>query len=139
MISRAALGASLSGTIHTFWRLFPMLLGVLLLGCLVVPLLPQLIEMGLFGHGAFADALTAAGVATGQPVVSYLLAGELQHAGIGLIAATAFITAWITVGIISLLLEAHMLGWRFPLWRHLVPLVSSLLIAWSTVALLHVG
>jgi len=96
--------------------------------------------MGLFGHSAFSDTLVAASIAsisTGQPVVSYLLAGELQKAGIDLIAVTAFITAWITVGVVSLPAEAVMLGWRFSLWRNLIAFVLSILIAWLTVVTLH--
>ncbi len=142
MISRTVLLSSLSHTVRAFWRLFPVLLGVLLLAGLVVQLVPYLIDVGLFGRGALVDALTAAGiasVASGQPVASYVLAGELRGAGIGLVAATAFITAWITVGIVPLPLEARMLGWRFALWRNLVAFGFSLLIAWLTVILLDVG
>ena len=103
-------------------------------------MIPQFMKMGLFGHGAWSDALAAASVAsiaTGQPVVSYILAGELQKAGVELLALTAFITAWITVGVVSLPVEVQMLGLRFALWRNLVAFVFSLLIAWIAVALLH--
>ncbi|BAO44906.1 hypothetical protein [Thiolapillus brandeum] len=131
---------SLKQTIHVFWRLLPLLTGVLLLAAMVAQLIPQLMKMGFFGHGAWSDALAASGIAsiaTGQPVVSYILAGELQKAGVELLAVTAFITAWITVGVVSLPVEAQMLGLRFALWRNLVAFVFSLLIAWLTVALLH--
>jgi len=133
--------ASFRQTIRAFQRLLPVLIGVLLLAALVAELIPRLMQMGLFGHGAWSDALASAGiasVATGQPVVSYILAGELQKAGVELLAVTAFITAWITVGVVSLPVEAQMLGWRFALWRNLVAFAFSLLIAWLTVALLHV-
>jgi len=131
---------SLKKTARSFWLLLPMLIGVLLLASLVAQIVPRLIHMGLFGHSAFSDTLVAASIAsisTGQPVVSYLLAGELQKAGIDLIAVTAFITAWITVGVVSLPAEAVMLGWRFSLWRNLIAFVLSILIAWLTVVTLH--
>ena len=133
--------ASLRRTLRAFWRLLPVLVGVLLLAAMVAQSIPRLMRMGLFGHGAWSDALAAAGVAsvaTGQPVVSYILAGELQQAGVALLAVTAFITAWITVGVVSLPVEAQMLGWRFALWRNLVAFAFSLLIAWLTVVLVHV-
>ena len=132
---------SLRQTGRTFWRLLPVLAGVLLLAALVAQSIPKLMQMGLFGRGPWSDTLAAAGVAsvaTGQPVVSYILAGELQKAGVELLAVTAFLTAWITVGIVSLPVEAQMLGWRFSLWRNFVAFLFSLVIAWLTVSLLHV-
>jgi uncharacterized membrane protein YraQ (UPF0718 family) len=141
MIEKQDLFRSVKKTAVAFWQLLPVLTGVLLLASLVVQVVPQLIHMGLFGHDKFSDTLIAASIAsisTGQPVVSYLLAGELQTAGIDLVAVTAFITAWITVGVISLPAEAVMLGWRFALWRNLIAFILSLLIAWLTVVTLNV-
>ena len=132
---------SLRQTGRAFWRLLPVLVGVLLLAALVAQSIPKLMQMGLFGRGPWSDTLAAAGVAsvaTGQPGVSYILAGELQKAGVELLAVTAFLTAWITVGVISLPVEAQMLGWRFALWRNFIAFLFSLVIAWLTVSLLHV-
>jgi uncharacterized membrane protein YraQ (UPF0718 family) len=132
---------ALKQTARTFWKLLPVLVGVLLLAALVAESLPTLMRLGLFGNGGWRDVLAAAGVAsvaTGQPVVSYILSGELQQAGVSLMAVTAFITAWVTVGVITLPVEAQMLGWRFALWRNLVAFLFALLIAWLTVVILHV-
>jgi uncharacterized membrane protein YraQ (UPF0718 family) len=132
---------SLRRTTLAFWRLLPVLVGVLLLAALVAQLIPRLMAGGLFGHGRWSDALaaaTVASVAQGQPAVSYILAGELQQAGVELLAITAFLTAWITVGVVTLPAEAQMLGWRFALWRNLLAFLFSLVIAWLTVSLLHV-
>jgi len=132
---------SLQQTVRTFWRLLPVLVGVLLLAGMIAQLVPRLVQAGIFGRGPWLDAFTAASVAsvaTGQPVVSYILAGELQKAGVELLAVTAFLTAWITVGVISLPVEAQMLGWRFALWRNFIAFLFSLVIAWLTVSLLHV-
>lgn len=142
MIEKRQLISSLKKTGNGFWRLLPVLAGVLLLASLVVQVIPQLISIGLFGHDDVTDTLVAsiiASLSTGQPVVSYILAGELQKAGIGLVAVTAFVTAWITVGIIPLPAEAVMLGWRFSLWRNLIAFLMSMLIAWLTVVTLHAG
>jgi len=141
MIEKKRLVSSLKKTAGGFWRLLPVLAGVLLLASLVVQVIPKLIAMGLFGHDDITDTLVAsiiASLSTGQPVVSYILAGELQKAGIDLVAVTAFVTAWVTVGIIPLPAEAVMLGWRFSLWRNLIAFLLSMLIAWLTVATLHV-
>jgi uncharacterized membrane protein YraQ (UPF0718 family) len=133
---------SLHRTTLAFWRLLPVLTGVLLLAALVAQLIPRLMAAGLFGYGRWSDALaatTVASVAQGQPAVSYILAGELQQAGVELLAVTAFLTAWITVGVVTLPAEAQMLGWRFALWRNLLAFFFSLAIAWLTVGLLHVS
>ncbi|MEA3273863.1 MAG: hypothetical protein U9Q81_00880, partial [Pseudomonadota bacterium] len=66
--------------LRSLLAMLPLLLGVLLLMSLLSQFLPRLQEMGLFGTSPLLDALTGAGVgsiAAGQPVVSYLLGGEL--------------------------------------------------------------
>lgn len=121
---------------RSFLRLLPILAGVLLLASLLVDLIPQLIHMGILGHGRIADMLGAdliGSLATGQPVVSYLLAGELRKSGVDLYSVSAFIIAWVTVGIITLPAEGAMLGWRFAMWRNLIAFGFALLIAWLTV------
>ncbi len=125
---------------NAFWRLLPVLLAVLLLASLTVQLVPQLIDMGILGHGTLSDMLWAdfiAGLSSAQPVVSYIMAGELRNAGIDLYTVTTFIVSWVTVGIIPLPAEAVMLGWRFALWRNIVAFFLALAIAWLTVVTTH--
>ena len=74
-------------SMRSFLRLLPVLAGVLLLAGLLVDLIPQLIHMGVLGHGRITDMLGAdliGSLATGQPVVSHLLAGELRKSGVDL-------------------------------------------------------
>ena len=140
MISRQALIGSMQKSANTVWRLLPVLLAVLLLASLIVPLIPVLIHHGILGQGVWIDTLGAAAVgslASGQPIVGYLLAGEMQKAGVGLIAVTAFIAAWVTVGVVSLPAEAMVLGTRFALVRNAVSFVLSLLLAWLIVVTVH--
>ncbi len=128
-------------TLNSLRQLMPVLLGVLLLAGLLVEWIPQLIRQGVLGHGTWSDSLLAnliGSVSTGQPIVSYLLAGELQQAGIGLLPVTIFIVSWITVGVISLPVEAGFLGWRFALWRNAVAFVLVFAIGLLTVGLLDV-
>ena len=96
--------------------------------------------MGLFGLHPVADALTGAGVgsiAAGQPVVSYLLAGELGKGGVALIGVTALVVAWVTVGIAHLPVEAVALGRRFAIMRNLLSFASALAIAFISGAIIH--
>lgn len=140
MFTADALKRSTRKSFAALWQLLPVLLAVLLLASLIVPLIPMLIHKGILGQGDLLDSVSAAVVgslAAGQPIVSYLLAGELQKAGIGLIAVTAFIGAWVTVGIIPMPAEAMVLGWRFAAIRNAVSFVLSIALAWLTVVTLH--
>jgi hypothetical protein len=49
----------------------------------------------------------------GCELTSYVIGGEVRHEGVGMVAITAFIVSWVTVGIIQLPAEAVMLGKRF--------------------------
>lgn len=136
MITKNKLIESGKKTGHSISRLLPVLIGVLLIASLIIELIPKLLHMGLLGHGPFLDMLGAdfiGSLSTGQPVVSYLLAGELQQAGIDLYTVTAFIIAWVTVGVIPLPAEAVMLGWRFSIWRNVVAFFMAMVLAWLTV------
>ncbi|MEN8130336.1 MAG: hypothetical protein ABFS45_09115 [Pseudomonadota bacterium] len=125
----------------SFFTMFPVMLGTLLLSSLMIPFIPRLFEVGLFGRHPLTDALTGAGIgslAVGQPMVSYLLGGELLSNGVGLVGVTALVVAWVTVGIAHLPVEAVMLGRRFAIYRNLLSFLFALTIAFITVGLLYV-
>ncbi len=140
MIDGQALKRSMSKSGAAMWRLLPVLVAVLLLSSLIIPAIPSLLQQGYLGKGDWLDSLTASAMgsfAAGQPLVSYLLAGELQNAGIGLMPVTAFIGAWVTVGIIPMPAEAMVLGWPFALIRNAISFALSIALAWFTVVTLH--
>ena len=125
----------------SLFTLLPVMLGALLLTSLIIPFIPRLFERGLFGRSSMIDALTGAGVgsvAAGQPVISYLLGGELLSSGVSLIGVTALVMAWVTVGIVHLPVEAVMLGRRFAIYRNLLNFLFALIIAFITTGVLHV-
>ncbi len=126
---------------RSLWQLLPILLAVLLLASMLVEWIPRLIHQGILGSGDFIDSLLAnllGSISIGQPIVSYLLAGELQKEGIGLLPVTIFIVSWITVGVVTLPAEASALGWRFALWRNLVAFLLVFAIGILSVGLLRV-
>jgi uncharacterized membrane protein YraQ (UPF0718 family) len=137
--NRQALKASLSKTTSMFLGILPVIIGVILLTGLLIELLPADSVAGWFGRSDFLDALTGAvagSISAGHPVSSYLLGGELLAKGVSLVAVTAFLVSWVTVGSIQLPAEAVMLGWRFALLRNLLCFLSSILVAVLTVATL---
>ena len=123
-------------TLRSFRRALPILLGVLLLFSLVSVLIPSRIYHRIFTGNPFADPLIGAVVGSlsgGNPVTSYVIGGELRIQGVSLLAVTAFLSAWVTVGVIQLPAEGLMLGRKFAVIRNLASFVSSLVLAVLTV------
>jgi len=133
---RQRLRDSLKKTARTFVNLLPIILGMLLLTSLVVTALPDAISATLFGGNEALDAIIGAAigsVAAGHPLASYLLGGELLNSGVSLIAVTALIVSWVTVGIVQLPAEALMLGTRFAIYRNAICFFSAVAIAFLSV------
>lgn len=85
----------------------------------------------------FIGAL-AGSISFGIPITSYIVGGELLLQGVSLLAVTAFIMAWATVGITMLPLEATYLGKRFAFVRNGINFVFSIIIAILTIYTLHI-
>lgn len=131
-MQKERLQASLRKTARTFVNLLPIIIGMLLLTSLAVTVFPEQISAGLFGSSDALDALIGASVgsiAAGHPLASYLLGGELLKSGVSLVAVTALIVSWVTVGIVQLPAEALMLGARFAIYRNVICFFSAVAIA----------
>jgi uncharacterized membrane protein YraQ (UPF0718 family) len=118
----------------------PMILSVVGLIGLFQGFVSQEALASLFTGDPWVDTLigTLAGaVAVGQAMVSYILGGELLQQGISLYAVTAFILAWVTLGVVQLPLEAEVLGLRFTIWRNILAFLFTILTAVATVATLE--
>jgi uncharacterized membrane protein YraQ (UPF0718 family) len=118
----------------------PMLLAVIgLVGLFQAFVSPEMLR-ALFSGAPFIDTLigtVVGGVSIGQPVISYIIGGELLGQGISLYAVTAFILAWVTLGIIQLPLEASLFGRRFTIVRNLLSFVFAMLIGFATALTLQ--
>lgn len=127
---------SLGKTLRTFVNLLPIIIGMLLLTSLAVTLFPGRISADLFGSSDALDALIGASVgsiAAGHPLASYLLGGELLKSGVSLIAVTALMVSWVTVGIVQLPAEVIMLGARFAIYRNVICFFSAIAIAFLSM------
>ena len=117
-----------------------MIAGMLLLTSLALTLFSPQQFARLFGHNDMLDALLAAAlgsIAAGPPLASYLLGGELLGGGVSLLAVTALVVSWVTVGLVQLPAEALFLGRRFAVTRNPVAFAFTLAVAWLTVQTLH--
>ena len=127
---------SLRKTIRTFINVLPIIIGMLLLTSLLITVFPEQISAGLFGNGDIIDTLLGASIgsiAAGHPLASYLLGGELLGGGVSLIAVTALVVTWVTVGIVQLPAEALLLGTRFAVYRNIISFIAAISIAFLTV------
>ena len=70
-------------------------------------------------------------------LTSYVVGGEFLQRGVSLLAVTAFIMTWTTVGIAMLPLEAKMLGTKFAIWRNVFNFIFAIIISILTVLILR--
>ena len=127
---------------HKSWKAFrnnmPILLGIVLLIGLLNNAVPKSLYSSIFMGIPLVDAFIGAfsgSILVGNPITSYIIGGELLDQGIGLIAVTAFIVAWVTVGVVQFPAESMMLGKRFAFVRNIVSFVFSIIVAIITVIL----
>jgi len=119
-----------------FISITPMMLAVIgLVGIMQVYLSPEVLST-FFGYGSIADTLagTVAGaVSMGQGMISYVVAEGLMEQGVSHYALSAFILAWVTLGVVQLPAEASVFGVRFTFYRNVLTLISTIVIAYVTV------
>ncbi len=121
---------------RSFYRALPILIGVILLIGLFKAFVSIEAVAKLFQGIPIIDSLIGASLGSimaGNPITSYILGGELLHQGISLIAVTAFLVSWVTVGIIQLPAEAMLLGKKFAITRNILSFLFSIIAAILTV------
>ena len=118
------------------WNSFPYLIGVILLISLVNVSISESSFTLLFKGNLILDPLIGnilGSVLAGNPITSYILGGELLNEGISLVAVTAFLASWGTVGIIQLPAESILLGKKFAIIRNFAAFIFSIVVAILTV------
>ncbi|MFW6283376.1 MAG: hypothetical protein ACOC1P_04980 [Minisyncoccales bacterium] len=125
----------------SFLKVLPVIFGVLLLVSLINALIPEEFYKTVFQQNLILDVFIgsiAGSISVGNPMVSYVLGGEFLKQGIGLLAVTAFIVAWVTVGVAQLPIEAKLFGKKFAILRDVLTFIFSIIIALLTVFLMEV-
>lgn len=109
----------------------PILIGVMLLVSLTKTFFSGALS-SFFQGNIIIDSLIGSvlgSILSGNPITSYVLGGELLSQGVSLLAVTAFIISWVTVGLVQLPAESMLLGKKFALRRNLLAFISSILAA----------
>ncbi|MFH1412944.1 MAG: hypothetical protein ABIG10_02860 [bacterium] len=123
-------------TLNSFKETFPIILGMLFLISFVLVAIPKTFYTTIFTGNKFIDPFVGAlfgSISGGNPITSFIIGGELLKQGISLLAITAFILAWVTVGVIQFPAESLMLGKRFAITRNIVSFLMAIVIAVLTV------
>ena len=130
---KEAFNKSLKG----FLSMLPMLLAILLLLGIFDVYITKDIMLSFFISNNYVDTITGTllgGVLTGNPMISYILGGELTDAGVSLYAVTAFILSWVTIGLVQLPAEVEIFGLRFTFYRTLFTFITTILVSLCTVS-----
>ena len=125
---------------NMMWRVAPIILGTIILVSLASILIPKSFYTAIFQNNLIDPIVGSAigSILAGNPVTSYILGGELLKQGVSLIAVTAFIVAWVTVGIVQLPAESMILGKRFAITRNIVSFILSIIVAILTYVILTI-
>jgi uncharacterized membrane protein YraQ (UPF0718 family) len=140
-LNNKSLNQCISGAARSFAASLPTLLGVILLMGLFRAVVPKEMLFRFLGGGAFRDMFAGSvigSISGGNAVTSYIVGGEILAQGGSLFAVTAFLVAWVTVGIIQLPAEASLLGRRFAVARNIVSFVLVFPVSIATVLTLPV-
>lgn len=122
------------------YKSLPVLIGVILLVSLANSLIPKSLYTSLFSGNYFLDPIIGSiigSILAGNPITSYVIGGELLKQGLSLIAVTAFLVAWVTVGVVQLPAESILLGKKFAITRNLTAFIFAIIVSIITVSVLN--
>jgi predicted Fe-Mo cluster-binding NifX family protein len=103
MDRRAAMPALRSAS-HQIKNLLPVMISVIFLAGLFTAFLSEKFLMSVLPGSLWRDSLWGAfmgSVVAGNPINSYIIGRQLLELGVSLVAVTAFICAWVTVGLVQ--------------------------------------
>jgi hypothetical protein len=127
-------------TINNFKIAIPVMLGIFMLLSLISPFIKKH-NTDIFTGNFILDPLMGAlmgSASFGIPITSYITGGELLNSGINLMAVTAFMLAWTTVGVVMLPLEISTLGKKFAITRNVINFLFSIVIAILVVVTINI-
>ena len=136
MMKRPSWKASGSKALKGLSKSLPIIIGVILLLGLLQSLVTKEMIVSVFSGSKIANVLigsVSGSVLAGNPITSYDIGGELQNQGVGLLAITAFLGSWTTVGLVQFPAESKILGKRFALYRNISSFLLSFIVAVVTV------
>jgi uncharacterized membrane protein YraQ (UPF0718 family) len=126
------LSEAIRKTFNNIKESLPIILGVIFLIGLFTSLLSKEFYSSIFTGNNLIDSFFGAvigSIAAGSPITSYVIGGELLEMSVSLIAVTAFILAWVTVGLLQFPAESLLLGKKFALTRNIISFIFAIIIS----------
>jgi len=139
--NKKSIKQSILKAVKGLWMAFPMIIGTILLTSFLSVIVPKSFYTSVFSKNFFFDSFIGGligSISAGNPITSYIFGGEMLGKGVGLIAVTAFLVSWVTVGLIQLPAESAILGKKFAILRNIMAFIFSIIVAIVTVLALGV-
>jgi predicted Fe-Mo cluster-binding NifX family protein len=139
-IGRRVVAEALRSASNQIKGLLPVMIGVIFLAGLLRAFISEEFLASLFSGKMVWDSLWGASIGSvfaGNPINSYIIGGQLLEQGVSLVAVTAFICSWVTVGLIQLPAEGAALGWQFAVVRNFSCFVLSMAISFVMIFILN--
>ena len=127
-------------TSRSLFSVFPSILATVLLISLIFAIIPSSFYYDVLTHNTGIDIFISnlvGSLSAGNPIISYIIGGELLSQGIPLVVVTVFIISWVTVGVIQLPAESIILGKKFAIWRNITAFFLAILGAFLTVFIIN--
>ncbi|MCF7910275.1 permease [Candidatus Pacearchaeota archaeon] len=124
----------------SLWDNLPLIFGIILLVSLINSIIPDSFYLQVFQENFIFDPLVGTiigSISFGTPITSYIIGGELLKSGVSLLAVTAFLVAWVTVGLVQLPAESIVFGKKFAIYRNLLSFISAIIVALVTILILN--
>lgn len=135
-----AFGSSALKSARSLLKAIPVLVGTIILVSLVMAATTPEMYASVFSGDMLVDSAIGSmigSISAGNPMMSYIIGGELLDKGIHMFAVASFIVAWVTVGLIQLPAEMKMLGGRFAIVRNVISFIFSMVVGISTVMIMN--
>lgn len=132
---------ALKKSVSQFRAMVPVLLGVVLLTGLFQGFVSKDLIFAVFRRHQLLDALSGTllgSIFAGNPVNGYVIGETLLGMGVGLHAVTAFLFAWVNIGVVQLPAEIAALGCRYAVSRTAAALVLCIPMAFLAVFLVRI-
>lgn len=122
-------------------QMLPIMFAMLLLVSIFTNLVPKSFYDSLFTGNIWTDSLTGdvlGSILMGNPITGYVIGNELLQNGVGLVAVTAFLVAWVTVGLVQLPAEIIILGKGFAMARNITAFFMAIVVAIISVMIVQI-
>lgn len=132
---------SMKKAVRSMISALPLIAGVFLLFGLFKAFIPPSWYVNAFEYSEVFNSVIGSlvgSILAGNPITSYIIGGELIDQGVSLVAITAFLVAWVSVGVVTLPVEATYLGRRYAIVRNTLCFLFSIGVALATVAIIGV-